>query len=209
MTDQTAAVRQTPDIPQAAVLPAPQGAEQSFSLDRLTAEDRRALTQHICDTTGWACADLTAAMSVATLTPEDLWMSLRGTTDVRLMIAAAALRSVTRCPPDPQLSPQPHRLAPVRSPRTPAEAARRARPAPAAGAPGTTGEYVDTVAPNPKRPGSASRDRYALYAVGASRTDLLAAGLTRADFVYDTERGYVTWRATAEAAQAEQKEDSQ
>lgn len=43
----------------------------------------------------------------------------------------------------------------------------------------------------PKRPGTATAARWRLYRVGATVGELLAAGVTRADIAWDTERGHV------------------
>ena len=47
------------------------------------------------------------------------------------------------------------------------------------------------VAPNPKKPGSASYDRFARYVVGMTVTEALAAGVTGADVKWDSERGFI------------------
>ena len=49
------------------------------------------------------------------------------------------------------------------------------------------------VAPNPKKPGSASFDRFALYRVGMSVDEAIAAGVKREDIAWDsdTKRGFI------------------
>jgi hypothetical protein len=109
------------------------------------------------------------------------------------MIAAAALRGkVKHCPPDAQLHPKPYPKAPVASPKTASESARQQSKA----KPRTTASPTRTLLsmkPNPKRPGSAARDRYALYQLGKTEDQLLAIGLWRSDFRHDTQHGFITW----------------
>jgi hypothetical protein len=45
---------------------------------------------------------------------------------------------------------------------------------------------ISFVAPNPKKPGSAAYDRYALYRVGMSVNEALAAGIKREDIAWDS-----------------------
>ena len=174
-----------------ATVPLIAGLEQAFSLDNLSTTDRSVLLTHICQATEADYLSLEEALDHTGMTPVALYHSLRHTPDIRLMVAAAALRAVKRLPPDPRLNPAPHKPAPVRNPRTPQEAARRAHEAPVGAV--AAGNYLISVADNPKRAGSASWDRYALYEVGLTRSELIARGLKSADFKYDTERGYVTW----------------
>lgn len=54
---------------------------------------------------------------------------------------------------------------------------------------------IRQVQPNPKKKGSASWDRYALYQEGMTVTQALAAGLKRADINWDAERGFITLEA--------------
>jgi hypothetical protein len=51
---------------------------------------------------------------------------------------------------------------------------------------------VLSVAPNPKKPGSACHARYAHYQVGRSIDECIAAGVTRADVRWDTAQGFIT-----------------
>lgn len=193
------------NVSSADILPYPSliGIEQGFNLDNLTQRDRIALISWI----GWRSSTpisymgltLEAAMAQEGLTPMDLWVGLQGTTDIRLMIAAAALRSVTRLPDDPRLDPKPYDRAPVKAPRSGDEAARRLR-SPTARA-GVAGEYLASFVPNPKRKGSAAFDRYALYEVGLNRAQLRERGCTASDFKYDTEHGFVTWRSDGPEAE--------
>jgi hypothetical protein len=125
-------------------------------------------------------------------TPQQIWAELADTTDVRLMIAAAALRGdLTQLPPDPRLSPKPYPKSPVKAPRSAAEAARSPAPPPPKVPPAR--RQLTSVAPNPKKRGSASWDRYALYVVGATEPELISRGLLAADIRWDTQRGFVAW----------------
>ena len=45
---------------------------------------------------------------------------------------------------------------------------------------------------NPKRPGTASHARFALYMSAKTKGEFLALGGTAADFVHDLGRGFVT-----------------
>lgn len=47
------------------------------------------------------------------------------------------------------------------------------------------------IAPNPKKPGSLSHARYALYVVGMSVDAALAAGVRQEDIRYDSSRGFI------------------
>lgn len=181
---------------QAALLTIPlvRGAEQAFSLDNLTPRDREVLLEHMKTSLGGAYSSLEEALDESGMTPVALYHSLRHSISLPLMIAAAALRSVKRLPDDARLNPAPHRKAPVRNPRTDEERARSPRPTSLPTS--STGEFLDSVAPNPKRAGSASWDRYQLYEAGLSRSELLARGLRSADLKYDTDHGFISWRTT-------------
>jgi hypothetical protein len=50
---------------------------------------------------------------------------------------------------------------------------------------------ITYVAENPKKPGSASYDRFALYAVGDKVMDAIAKGVTSGDIRWDLERGFI------------------
>lgn len=130
------------------------------------------------------------------MTPNDVWAAFQNTTDIRLMIACHAMRTVTRLPADPRLNPKPYAPAPVAKPKTPEEAKRA--PAPITPEPITGTRVLSMVGPNPKKKGSASYDRFALYAVGDTEADLLAKGLRSADFRWDTERKYIAWTVQAD-----------
>lgn len=162
---------------------------------RLTADDEQALCAALSLPLPTPDVPLTAVLSMRGYTPETAWAALSTATDVRTMIAAAALRGRTRvCPPDPRLRPAPHRAAPVARPTTPAEA-QRSPVVPAATAPSRPtpedSRVVLTVAPNPKRAGSAAAARYAAWTPGHTIAQCLAAGLTRGDVRWDTDRGFV------------------
>lgn len=176
--------------------------EESFSLDNLTAKDKHLLADYVfhnfpitrnSEEIGEAITDpLERMLAAVGMEPKWLWINMSGVKTVELMIAAAALRCVRRLPDDPRLDPLPHAPAPVKLPRTPEErlrAKREEKRAPVS----ATGDYLIAVAANPKRKGSASWDRFNLYRVGLSRAQLRAAGLSTADFRYDTDHGYISW----------------
>jgi len=130
------------------------------------------------------------------LTARDVWSRLAHTTDVRCMIAAATIRgTVTRLPPDPRLDPKPHARAPVKVPLTDDERARSPRPPapPPVRLSTDRSRRLASVAPNPKRPGSASWDRYQLYRVGETEAEHIARGVLPADIRWDSTRGFVVW----------------
>lgn len=181
----------------AEVIPHPTTAqiEQSFSLDNLTAANRDALVIHLArNHVGVAQGDsieLEDLMQRAGMTAVALWHSCRDTTVVPLMIAAAALRHVTRLPDDPRLDPKPHGRAPVKAPRNADEASRRrASPTRSAAA---EGDYLVALKPNPKRAGSAAFERYELYELGLTRDSLRDRGITTSDFKNDLEKGFIAW----------------
>lgn len=82
-------------------------------------------------------------------------------------------------------------VAPPRSPRATVSA----------GAISAT-QVVLSVVPNPKKPGTSSHTRFAKYAVGMSVAQLLAAGITRADLKWDTERSFVVLGDTMSLTEA-------
>lgn len=168
----------------------------SLTTEHLAPADTEALCRYLALPTPTPDVPLAALLAESGRTLADVWRSLEGTRDVRLMIAAAALRGgVVRLPPDPQLRPAPHRRAPVKAPRTEAERARGGAPKAPPSAPTTVppDHVLVAIVPNPKKPGSASRDRYARYALGQTQRDAIVAGLTREDLRWDTERGFLTW----------------
>jgi hypothetical protein len=132
------------------------------------------------------------------LTPAELFRALENTTEVRLMIAAAALQTALtkKLPPDPRLDPKPHAKAPVKKPATPAEAERNPVPPPPPVPPAR--RQLISVSANPKKKGSASWDRFALYEVGLTENQLIGRGLLAADIRWDTQRGFVKWAELAE-----------
>lgn len=63
----------------------------------------------------------------------------------------------------------------------------------------TAAEFSDTdvivsVAPNPKKPGSATHERYKLYQEGSTIAHVRALGITLADLRWDIARGFVQLR---------------
>lgn len=50
---------------------------------------------------------------------------------------------------------------------------------------------ISQIQPNPKKPGSASHARFALYREGMTVSEALAAGVTTADVRWDSERGFI------------------
>lgn len=58
---------------------------------------------------------------------------------------------------------------------------------------------IARVADNPKKPGSASHMRFALYRVGMTVSEFLAAGGTMGDVKWDAERGFIEFGDAPEA----------
>jgi len=52
-------------------------------------------------------------------------------------------------------------------------------------------QVITVLVENPKRVGSDAHKRYALYVTGMTVREALTAGLTRADFKWDTDRGHI------------------
>lgn len=57
---------------------------------------------------------------------------------------------------------------------------------------GSDKRVITSVAPNPKKAGSASHARYALYAVGMTVDQFVAAGGTTGDVKWDLQKGFIT-----------------
>lgn len=56
-------------------------------------------------------------------------------------------------------------------------------------------DTIVSVAPNPKKPGSSTRERYEHWRVGETLTQARARGLTMADIKWDIEHGFVVVRS--------------
>lgn len=79
----------------------------------------------------------------------------------------------------------------VREAPAPVPAAASPRPKGAA-VRGSDKRVITSVAPNPKKAGSASHARYALYAVGMTVDQFVAAGGTTGDVKWDLQKGFIT-----------------
>lgn len=73
-------------------------------------------------------------------------------------------------------------IAPTEAPRP----VRETVPARAPRSVTTDPRVISSVVPNPKRPGSASHARYALYVVGMTVDEAIAAGVKREDIAWDS-----------------------
>jgi hypothetical protein len=138
--------------------------------------------------------DITLDMIIAQekIQPADIIERLERSRDMRAMIVAAAIRGcVKHCPPDAQLHPKPYPKAPVARPKD-AQEAHRQQPKPQVRIVNKT-KVLLTMVPNPKRAGSAARDRYTKYKLGLTEAQLLERGLWRSDFRHDTAHGFITW----------------
>jgi len=125
--------------------------------------------------------------------PADILVRLERSRNLSAMIAAAAIRGgIKLCPADPRLNPKPYPKAPVATPKTTAEEQRKAA-APKPTVAGGTDRTLLSCVPNPKRQGSAARDRYAKYQVGKTESQLIELGLWRSDFRHDTQHKFITW----------------
>jgi len=87
------------------------------------------------------------------------------------------LSGAAPAPVNPDGTPAPVREPKVRAPRNAV----------------TDPRVIVYVAPNPKKPGSASFDRFALYRVGMTVNEAIAAGVKREDIAWDSEskRGFI------------------
>jgi len=161
----------------------------------LTINDQRAICKTLRIPYPTAETPLPILLAQEKIQPADVLVRLERSRDLSAMIAAAALRGkVTVCPKSAQLNPKPYPKAPVASPKTEDEGTRLAvKPIAKQAHTANATRVLATVQPNPKRPGSASRDRYALYQVGMTEAQLLERGVRRDDFRHDTQRGYITW----------------
>lgn len=56
------------------------------------------------------------------------------------------------------------------------------------------GSIIQTVRPNPKKPGSAAASRYHLYRVGMTIADAIRAGVKPDDVRWDLKRSHITLR---------------
>lgn len=88
--------------------------------------------------------------------------------------------------------PKPERQDAPKSAEAPAPRAERA-PRQTASDP----RVIASVMPNPKRPGTASYDRYELYRVGMTVNEAIAAGVKREDIAWDSasSRGFIVLEA--------------
>ncbi len=75
-----------------------------------------------------------------------------------------------------------HSVAARARPRSPAQVSAAA----------TDTRTVLTIVPNPKKPGTASFERFRAYVVGETVAEASKRGLTTADLKWDLERGFVT-----------------
>lgn len=96
-----------------------------------------------------------------------------------------AVTIIERLVGQPITRPDPSRPRPAAKPRAP----RAKRTV-------IDNRVIATVAPNPKRPGSASHARYELYRTGVTVTELLKSGLTTGDITHDTRKGFITFEET-------------
>jgi hypothetical protein len=92
---------------------------------------------------------------------------------------------------------KPKPVVSVAKPSTSAEAPARVREPQPARAPRqsvTDPRIITAVVPNPKRPGSASFDRFDLYVVGMTVNEAIAAGVKREDIAWDSDpsRKFIT-----------------
>ena len=70
--------------------------------------------------------------------------------------------------------------------------AKRRSPGPRTSASRSDPRVITNIQPNPKKPGSASHARFALYRDGMTVAEFCAAGGSPADVKWDAERSYIT-----------------
>lgn len=178
----------------------------SAGLDLLRPDDISALCRYLQLPTPTPDVPLAIIIANASLTPEAIYALLKDTTDIRLMIAAHALRNgIKKLPPDPRLNPAP--MPPAGGQRTPLKSGELVPlPSysktetvinPAAPIPTriTRDMIVTYVGPNTKQPRSAVFQRYKGYAVGITVEQALAAGVRIGDVRWDVDRGFITLAA--------------
>ena len=145
-------------------------------------------------------------------TAEGLYDQLATTTDVRLMIAAHAIRcGVRQLPPDPQLKPAklpPLRHAPAKTPAIvhgkPTLSMNEREEMVTHGS--VTGRLTEPkrprtrvpadhvltrLAPNPRKRGTETYDRYERYQLGCTVEELVARGVRRGDCIWDLDHQYI------------------
>lgn len=157
-----------------------------FTTENLTPADMAAVTAHLGD-------ELSARCGGAPVDAEWLYHRLADVADTRLMIARAALKGVTKLPPDPRLNPKPWPLPPSRraeagetvvadkgfplrddDPTLPADEA-----------------VVVGVGECAAAPGSRRHQRFQLWRCGATIGQLRAEGLRLSDLRRDLSAGRV------------------
>jgi hypothetical protein len=170
----------------------------TYSTDSLTHIDIQVLCAALNVPTPTPDVTLDTCLRTKGLTPEAAFHALRNSTDVKVMIAAAALRGkVTRLAPDPRLNPRP--LPPLKPAQTagdgatpPVKRTGRTRVPLTDATDAYDALRVSYVAsPNPKKPDSLRYARYELYQVGLTVAELKAKGLRARDVEGDVERGFV------------------
>lgn len=116
------------------------------------------------------------------------YLAARGFTQAQVILAMASDPSPEAVVVLEKLVGKPIQREQPRStaPRTPAQP----RPKGAA-VRSTDPRTIVSVAPNPKKVGSASHARYALYEVGMTVSQFVAAGGTTADVAWDTNKGFI------------------
>jgi hypothetical protein len=165
-----------------------------MNLRNLTAADQQTICRELHLPLPTPDVSLDVIIAQEKITPADIITRLERSRDLKAMIACAALRGrVQKCPPDAQLTPKPWPKAPVARPKSAAEATRATPKATPKVRVASSTHTLVRVAPNPKRPGSAARDRYALYQTGLTEAELLAKGVTASDLRWDLSRGYIAW----------------
>lgn len=131
--------------------------------------------------------DLLLAVRAAQLALPDLVCAVSASPHPAALHALeeVAGRPVTRCPPRTCALDWATGLP--RSPAAVDQTPRRRR----ARRPVSDPRRIVSVAPNPKKPGSACHARYALYEPGLTLDECVARGVTRPDIRWDTRQGFV------------------
>lgn len=158
----------------------------------LSTRDIQAICRYMKFPTPTPDVDFDELLCTNNHTRESLYVSLSRAIDLDVMIATAALRQgVTRVPDDKRLKPEPH-----------AKAAKReagAERAPRSATPRDLDDLqadavIEAVAECPSKPGSERALRFALYKVGATLGDVIAAGVRPKDIRRHIADGSITVR---------------
>lgn len=157
----------------------------------LNARDISAICSFLSLPTPTPDVSFSDVIQMSGLTEEDVYVRLERSTNINVMIAAAALRKgVTRLKNDTRLNPA--KLPKNTAPKTDRSSAPRT---PRTEIDDIRGDAViEAIAACPSAEGSKRAERYALYVVGSTVTQLLAKGVRAKDLRRHIADGSITLR---------------